>query len=222
MRKLITVFILLTLSVVVAVQTHSERRWNFNAEVGFLNNYIYNSDLESHHRNGFSIGVNARYTSPIKLSFETGLSYRQKGGVLEGGQTETMPFKKIFVNRMEYLSIPLLIGYEIKCGNCWSILPQVGGYLASGVGGQGIMSSIDGDTEWGVDPFSQCIINTPPVYKGQSVKFNKFDGGVNFSVAGKFKGIRLRLFYEMGLHKLTDYGKSPKMNSIGFSLGYEI
>lgn len=230
MKKNICNFRVLTFLFIIlmsSVASHAVRRWNFNAEVGYLYTNFHNASGSYCHKDGFTIGAGVRYTTPINLSFETGISYQEKGGLLEKQIPLQDPFFKFEVIRMEYISIPILAGYEIKFNRNCSILPQIGGYLSSGLSGHGELSrfhSEDGINNifgYGCDPFNSCTIKTPELTTN-SLKMDKFDGGLMFSIAGKFKGFRLKVFYELGLHKIIDFCGSPKTNALGVSLGYEL
>lgn len=44
---------------------------------------------------------------------------------------------------MDYLQLPVMIGYKFCIGNHFSIKPSVGGYYAVGVGGYALIDGVD-------------------------------------------------------------------------------
>ncbi len=111
------------------------QKWNFGVEAGYVNNTLAVEKYEATARNGFKFGANAEYTLSNQISFESGLAYIRKGANLFIGYRDFIKIESIKFSEMDYIQIPLMVGYKLKLGNGFSLKPEAGGYFSLGIGG---------------------------------------------------------------------------------------
>lgn len=121
----------ISLSAFAFLQGYSQQ-WNFGVEAGYTRNNFH-TDLHNSAKNGFKVGALVQYSFPCSIELESGLAYERKGGMLDGMQNIHATISRIEANQMDYLQIPLLAGYRINLGKSFSILPQAGGYINTGI-----------------------------------------------------------------------------------------
>ncbi len=111
---------------------------------------------------------------------------------------------------MNYLQLPLMIGYKANLGSGFSIKPEVGGYFAVGVGGNSFVTGMDNfdqpyearvntfshsDSYDGVAPFRPC---------------HRADGGLSFALNVNYHHFTIKAEYDLGLTSATIYGSGKQ------------
>ncbi len=197
----------------------SAQKWNFGVEAGYVNNTLAVEEYESTARNGFKFGTNAEFTLSNHISFESGLAYIRKGATTSGDNILSKRISSIKFAEMNYLQIPLMVGYEANLGSGFSIKPEVGGYFAVGLNGDSFVTGIDNfnqpyetrvntfsttESRNGVAPFRPC---------------NRIDGGLAFALNVNYRHFTLKAEYDLGLATTTYYGNG-KQRTFSVSLGY--
>lgn len=93
---------------------------------------------ESDSRVGYQLGLTADYEFRNHLVLASGLSFIRRNGKLELGQNYPsgggfMRFPQV-ETAVNYLQVPLTVGYRFHGGNGFSLTPSVGLYAAYGLG----------------------------------------------------------------------------------------
>ncbi len=118
---------------------------------------------------GYQIGVNASYEFQNHWMLLSGLSFIQRSGDLQLGVYDAtgnvgMIHPKV-ATKINYLQVPLKVGYNIHISNRFSLIPNAGLYAAYGWGagacdlktGSGSVSTtwkpLQGKPEYGLEPF---------------------------------------------------------------------
>lgn len=142
--------------------------------------YLNGGSMKTGLNVGAVVGFQLDYQSPV--SFETGLSYVEKGG--EGRYEGSK-----FTYSLDYLEMPLVVKYAIDVAPDCTVQPFVGGYVALGVGGKikdfghrQAYSSFDNDG------------------------FSRFDGGIRVGCGVQYQFLYAELGYDFGLANIShDY-----------------
>lgn len=206
----------ISLSAFAFLQGYSQQ-WNFGVEAGYTRNNFH-TDLHYSAKNGFKVGALVQYSFPCSIELESGLAYERKGGVLDGMQNIHATISRIEANQMDYLQIPLLAGYRINLGKSFSILPQAGGYINTGIRGSGFIS--------GTDFYGQPYTSATDIFKAYSSSsysyrpFNRTDAGLAFALNLQYQHVRLKASYELGLSNVHSIYGTPRNRTFGLSVAY--
>ncbi len=195
------------------------QKWNFGIEAGYVNNTLAVDRYEVTARNGFKFGTNAEYTLSNHISFESGLAYIRKGANIFIGYRDFIKIESIKFSEMDYIQIPLMVGYKFKLGSGFSIKPEVGGYFSLGIGGNSFYTEYDNNNkpfDTRVKTFKSSILpNKYPQYR----RCNRIDAGLSAALNINYRHFTLKAEYDLGLATSTYYG-SGKQRTFSVSLGY--
>lgn len=144
---------------------------------------------------GFQVGVTADYFLSQNLFLQSGLAYTTKGAKKEVlGVKTTM--------NLNYLQLPVRIGYAIPVSEGFSVNLNAGPYVAYGIGGKTKVGDLKSDS-FGDDGLKE------------------FDFGIGGGVGAEFGAIAINLGYEYGLADLgSDNIKVNNVNAY-LTLGYK-
>ncbi len=106
-----------------------------------LSKFVGTSSFPSEKGNlkaGYQVGVTADYEFKNHLMLMSGLSFIQRRGDLKlgmnyAGETPVMTFPKV-ETKINYLQIPVALGYNFRVNDNFSLIPSVGVYVAYGFG----------------------------------------------------------------------------------------
>ncbi len=195
------------------------QKWNFGIEAGYVNNTLAVEEYRSTARNGFKFGANAEFTLSNHISFESGLAYIRKGATTSGDNMLSQSISSIKFAEMNYLQIPLMVGYKFDLGRHFSIKPQAGGYFAVGINGHSFVTGLDNYNqpyEARVETFSHNYANNGVAPYRPS---NRADGGLAFGLNVNYRHFTLKAEYDLGLATTTYYGNG-KQRTFSVSIGY--
>ncbi len=210
--------IMVTLLIMVPVSSFAQK-WNFGIEAGYVNNTLAVEEYKSTARNGFKFGANAEFTLSNHISFESGVAYIRKGATTSGDNMRSQRISSIKFAEMNYLQIPLMIGYKVNLGSGFSIKPEVGGYFAVGLNGHSFISGINNYNqpyEARVETFSHNYANNGVAPYRPS---KRADGGLAFALNVNYRHFTLKAEYDLGLATTTYYGNG-KQRTFSISIGY--
>lgn len=193
--------------------------WNFGVEAGYVNNTLAVDEYKSTSRNGYKYGAIAEYTLSNNISFESGLMYIRKGATTYGENMLSSRISSIKFAQMNYLQIPLMIGYKVDLGSGFSIKPEAGGYFAVGISGYSFVTGIDNFNqpyEARVSTFSHTDSrNGVAPYRPS----NRVDAGFSFAFNVNYRHFTIKAGYDLGLATTTYYGNG-KQRTFSVSLAY--
>lgn len=116
---------------------------------------------------------------------------------------------------MDYLQLPVMIGYKFNLGNYFSIKTSVGSYYAVGVRGYALID--------GVDAFNQPYTERTSTFSGSNGTayrpYNRNDGGLAFALNLGYRNFSIKAEYDLGLATATHYGNG-KQRTFLVSIGY--
>lgn len=210
--------ILWLLGAAMAMSANAQH-WNFGIEAGYLNSRMAVEELSAEPNHGFMVGVTAGYTFPQNLVLESGLSYQRKGGTLSGDMLVN-GLRLLDIDKMDYLHLPVTVGYRIRLADDWALTPKVGAYMAVGLQAKGKVAASD--------PFGQLVLGTSDLFKDSQLRvdyrpFDRFDGGLQFGLDLSFRKFRLGVGYQLGLaHMSSIYDPQLYNRTLSLSLGYNI
>lgn len=208
--------LILTLLVFVHCLSNAQKL-NYGLEAGYIYNHLSVSQYKSSGRNGFKVGGLIYLTLSNNLSFESGLSYIRKGGSTYGNSLLGTDISKIKFSSMDYLQIPLMIGYKFNLHQNFSIKPEAGIYYAIGLQGDTYITGID--AFW--QPYETRVSTFSDGYGKPYRPCNRNDVGLSFSVNISYKHVGIKLGYDMGLTNATYYGNG-KHRTLSMSAIYWI
>lgn len=197
------------------ISVHSQN-WNYGIEVGYTNNKFHTKSLSSKGQSGFKIGGIIDYNFKSNILIETGIAYERKGGILEGNNIASQKISQIEASNIDYLNIPVSVGYKMNIKNKILFIPQIGWFLNIGVQGSGLLSGMDNYNQpytMGIDIFS-----TPSI--SQYRPFNRIDTGPIFCLNLQYKKVRLKCSYELGIKPIHSIYGSPQNRTVGASIAY--
>lgn len=194
----------------------SAQHWDFSLQAGYLNNHITTQKLTSGPFEGFTAGATADVTFPCRLTCETGLHYRWMRGTLKG----PMPYNGLHfrLDRMDYLQLPLAVGYRFCPMPHFTLTPKIGGYVALGL-------KADGWIE-GTDHYQQPFGAAADLFRHTRIPadyrpFNRFDSGILTGVGLTYRHLGLDVSYQLGLtHLAATYDSRLQQRSWNISLSY--
>lgn len=209
--------ILWLLGAAMAMSANAQH-WNFGIEAGYLNSRMAVEELSAEPNHGFMAGVTAGYTFPQNWVLESGLSYQRKGGMLSGDMLVN-GLRLLDIDKMDYLHLPVTVGYRIRLADGWALTPKVGAYMAVGLQAKGKVAASD--------PFGQPVLGTSDLFKDSQLRvdyppFNRFDGGLQFGLDLSFRKFRLGVGYQLGLAHTAIYDPQLYNRTLSLSLGYNI
>lgn len=147
---------------------------------------------------GLNIGLagGVRLTQDAPLYLEGALCYIEKGGKGRANGA----FKSFALN---YLQVPLVMKYGIEVGECMSVQPFFGGYLACGVGGK-------------VKDFSNKVVFS----SFSDDYFQRFDGGIRLGCGFQYEMLYVEMNYDWGLTNIChDYFDKSRNGSFNLTVG---
>ncbi len=197
------------------ISVHSQN-WNYGIEVGYTNNKLQTKKLSSKHQSGFKIGGIIDYSFRSNILIETGIAYERKGGILEGNNIASQKIYKIEASHIDYIGIPVSVGYKMSIMDKILFIPQIGWFLNIGVKGSGLLFGVDSYDQpytMGIDIFS-----TPSI--SQYRPFNRIDTGPIFCLNIQYKKVRLKCSYELGINSVHSVYGSPENRTVGVSIAY--
>ncbi len=158
----------------------------------------------------------ADVTFPCRLTCETGLHYRWMRGTLKG----PMPYNGLHfrLDRMDYLQLPLAVGYRFCPMPHFTLTPKIGGYVALGL-------KADGWIE-GTDHYQQPFGAAADLFRHTRIPadyrpFNRFDSGILTGVGLTYRHLGLDVSYQLGLtHLAATYDSRLQQRSWNISLSY--
>ena len=107
---------------------------------------------------------------------------------------------------MDYLQIPVMVGYLFNVGNGFYLKPELGAYLAVGINGDLFVT--------GLDSFNQPYEKRVRTFSGANgVSYrpcNRVDGGLSFAINAKWHHIGLKAEYDLGLATASYYGNGKQ------------
>ena len=213
MRK-VTIIIIIILTITSDIMAQS---WNFGIEAGYVNNTLNVNEYKATARSGFRFGLDAEYQLANNICLESVLAYIRKGATTSGKNLLGTEISSIKFAEMDYLQLPVMIGYKFNIGNHFSIKPSIGGYYAVGVGGYALFD--------GIDAFNQPYTERTSTFSGtDSAAYrpcNRNDGGVALALNIGYRNFAIKAEYDLGLATATHYGNG-KQRTFSVSLAYWI
>ncbi|MDR0412342.1 MAG: PorT family protein [Dysgonamonadaceae bacterium] len=153
----------------------------------------YADVVDTKQKPGFHVGVVSQVNFPSRVFIQPELLFSKEG-------IKAKWFRKYTSRSLNYLQLPVYIGYKIDAGWGLNIIAGAGPYLACGVGGTD-------------KPFKDI--------------YRRFDAGLSGMGGIQFEGFQLTLGYDLGLcdqHKsafkrVTPYSRTANRN-LKVSLAY--
>lgn len=175
---------------------------NYGIEAGYVYNNLSVSQYQSSGKSGFKAGGIIDLSLNNNLSFESGLSYIRKGGSTYGNSLLGTDIDKIRFISMDYLQIPLMIGYRFDLTPKISIKPEIGVYYAIGLQGDGYISGIDAFGQ----PYEARVSTFSDGYGKPYRPCNRNDAGTTFAAHFSYSHIGIKIGYDLALTNATYYG----------------
>lgn len=192
------------------------QHWGFGLQAGYLHDRITTQKLSAGPFKGFTVGGTANVTFPCRLTLETGLQYRWMRGSLKGPMpTNGLHFR---ADRMDYLQLPLTVGYRICPMPHLMLTPKVGGYAALGLKADGWVEGTDAHGQ----PFGAAadLFRHAPV-PADYRPLNRFDSGILTGLEVTYRHFGLEATYQLGLtHMAATYDSRLLHRSWNIALSY--
>lgn len=216
-----------------SVSAYSQK-WSYGVEAGFVHNSFRVPEnkrpgITTSGKDGFKIGALVNYSLPLGFVLEGGLGYIRKGGELKGNnligvvENDIAP-KGLKTEDMDYLNIPLSVGYKLRLNNSeFFLMPQIGWFFNYGLRGDGLFYAhnsakdalTSGDYMTRVELFPSTKELKPAFHN-----FNRFDTGAVLGVSLLYKGARLKCTYELGTYTIHGSYGNVKNRTLVLSAAY--
>lgn len=187
---------------------------NYGIETGYVNNHLSVDNYKSKSKSGFMIGGLVELEFNNKISIESGISFVRRAGEVSGDHLLESELSRIKFSQMDYLRIPLTVGYKFKMHDI-SLRPGVGGYYAVGINGDSFVSGTD---KFG-QPYEARVGTFSNGYGKPYRPCNRNDAGLLFSLNANYRHVGINLSYDMALTNTSYYGNG-KHRSLIVSLAY--
>lgn len=231
MRKK-SIFLMILVMIIVSCASASADYFTVGPEVGYEHVSYHASDqtIGTKGGNGFRIGANATFVMNNGIFIQSGLYYSLKGAGDGGkllniaGKAQFPTFvKEVELRRIEYLTLPLTIGYEFQLPRNFAIGLNAGGYIASGIGDGSTYFILTDNEENGGNLFDKTEFThyNPDTNSREPIvikKSGRIDAGIIVGANVKFKDIQLKVFYQIGMNKTIYDIATP--NTLGLALAY--
>lgn len=192
------------------------QKLSYGVEVGYLNNRLAVNEYSSKSKSGFLIGGVVNLSLRNDITFESGISFVRKAGDISGNKLLGTDVSRIKFSQMDYLRLPILIGYKFKIGE-FSVCPGIGPYFAIGINGDSFISGADGYGQ----PYEALVSTFSGGYDKPYRPCNRSDIGLSYSVNARYRHVGIKVGYDMGLTTTSYYGNG-KQGSFICSIGYWI
>lgn len=134
------------------------------------------------------------------------MSYIRKGAIITGENIQNTAISSIKLAEMDYLQIPVMVGYKFNLSNEISLKPELGGYFAVGINGDSFVT--------GVDSFNQPYEKRVRTFSGANGvpyrPYNRVDGGLSFAINAKWHHIGVKVEYDLGIATSSFYGNGKQ------------
>lgn len=199
-------------------------QWNVGVEVGAGFNYLSadHAEVSDQAKIGVKAGAIVSYTTRYGLYVESGLSYsNQRGSTLTDFDNQYKTLESVN-SKLQYLQLPVTLGYKIRVSKKWAIIPKVGMWAAVGVGGHSLVTGIEtSGTRYqvGVLPFETDHYTL----SGQDYRiggYSRLDWGATVGVDVRYTRFAVRAACDFGLEDLNFELGSPYSRSYSLSVGY--
>lgn len=215
MKKIILTLILFT-SISIVFHTQAQKEWSLGAKVGLNTSNAGGDYSEAKSQLGYNLGIIADYNFNTNLFFRTGLDFTSKGAKYENN----FGYRKRGY-RLNYLQLPVSIGYRLGITDNINLVANAGGYLAYGIYARRKYSA---STSWcGTPPITEYVNHTDKGFDNSGM--HPFDCGVLGGVGIEYKQYMLLVNYELGLFNTmkSQEGGDPvwKNRNWTFSFGYK-
>lgn len=191
----------------VATAQFAHAQLSINPEAGInianMSTKINDSKLSSKSIIGYKVGAMVDIGIAKGFYIQPGVFYTVKGA-----EYSLVGIKD--KHTLNYLEIPLNLGYRYEFDNAGAVFATVGPYIGIGLNGkskqEGVLGSIEEDIKFG----------------SNADQPKKIDYGANFSVGYISPiGLYVRAQYGLGIANLSNVNNSSNRNRVwGFSLGY--
>lgn len=172
---------------------------------------------------GINAGLTANYTFKNHIVCETGIRISDKGSdELKNFDPQWQHFvAKLTLDRMNYLEIPLMIGYQFKLTKSVHITPKAGAYCAIGLNGKGFIENADDTFGCIIDSFQDNKLTLGNGEEETFTKYDRMDYGLSIAAEIKFKQIVCRIAYGRSFSPIFNtYDSANKHQTLSMSLGY--
>lgn len=233
MRKILLIFVVCIANLMVT--TMRAQCFIISPEIGYervgLNiSGNQNQELRLHAGNGLRFGAAAAYKFKNRVFLQSGLYYSHRGGAhLLGIENDSrLPFvKDIRLKTMDFLTLPLTVGYEIAIDGRWGIGLEAGGYMASGVGlGSSFFGCINGEGSAGsIFKDSHFTVASQHGSNRENVTINgsdRMDTGWMVGANVRFDKFKLKATYQFGLLKTIYDMATPRTFTVSLAYDFEL
>lgn len=237
--KLFAVLTVVALFSVSHLNAQVRSKWELGIKSGV--NVSGSRDIDYSLNTGYNIGGFADYNITNRWFLRSGLEITKKGGTFEGniydypmGKDETSGLNSYFSGNskysvsMNYLQLPLTIGYRLPLSEKASLNFNLGGYVSYGLSAK-TTSIINGTLLTG--DVREALNTTSKFYKWESTGLKRYDYGLLGGIGLEYNKFIFGVNYELGLRELRttpihselvpQIRNSFKNVNLAFSIGYK-
>lgn len=224
MRNLFFIFFLFVTGSIYS-QIPIKSGWNLGVDFGTSFNRMTTKDLSLDKGHwGITAGLTANYTFKNNIVCESGIRFTDKGSSeLKGFDPKLKHFvTSLTLNKLNYLEIPLMVGYRVKLSDAVSITPKAGAYYAIGLNNSwGLIENADDSFGGWISPFEDNIFTLGDGTKQTFLPYDRLDGGFLLGADINFKQAVCRITYGRSFSPISNsYDSSNRHQTLSISIGY--
>jgi hypothetical protein len=195
------------LTIVVLIAWHFTSAQEDNLTLGVKGGFGMSTFQDTQHtksKPGLVAGVTVDYNIASGLYILSGIEYIVKGTKVDGGGGNGDRAN------LNYLQLPVHIGYKYELMPGIKLVADIGPYLAYGIGGEIKYKAIGNTEAYETNSFDNGV-------------YKRFDLGMGLGVGAEVNQINIRIGYDYGMLKIQDFSavKDIQNASVTFTLGYK-
>ncbi|MDR2921399.1 MAG: PorT family protein [Tannerella sp.] len=186
------------------------------------------SNVSTTYKNtGYKIGASVQYMFST-WGIQSGIYTTEKGVASSRGYLHEEKFYPVSLEiSPRYLELPISAVYKIPVDRNVNIEINLGGYLAYGIGGRGLLVMEGLQTMYGINVFDNVEIDNQDLGYMSFKGANHFDYGLSSGISMNVYGITIHANYDLGLGKVfntfpiqRDNHRSTKNRTFWIGTGY--
>lgn len=230
MKRVIFIFLF---AIIMGYAPGKAQLFSIAPEVGYIHTSYRTSDtnVSTDGGDGYRIGALVKYNVANGIFMQAGVNYSHvcSGQLNKVNGVAQMP---IFVNdvklkRAEYLTIPFTVGYEFKLPASFGIGLEAGEYIACGLRDGSTLFKCTGQESSGGSLFKHSSFThyDSDSNKMEPVTINgsdRIDAGLVFGGHIRYRQIRLRATYQLGLVKTIYNIAAPRTFVLSLTYDFKL
>lgn len=209
------------------------QKFSIGPEIGYESDRYksHNKNVSTSNGNGFRIGVNANYNFKDGWFLNAGFAFSHREGAKLKGVSGVGIFptfvRNVEINKAEYLTLPIVVGYKFTLPHHFGIGLDAGGYISTGIGSGSTQFKLTDQEKNGGSLFHESTFThyNPESNARDHVTIDaskRIDSGIVIGGRIYYRELCLRAYYQFGLTKTIYDVATPWTCGLSLSYNFEI